>query len=111
MLHDLVINASINAKDHTCVAMDDSSMVCFGRNVQDQCDAPADLGPVKAVAAGRQHTCVVQDAGRRVCLGHKEFSECDAPVDLGAVKAVAASDWYIALCKMMDVVEFVWEER
>ena len=63
--------------------------MCFGLNDFSQCDVPADLGPVIAVAAGAYHTCAVKEGGQLVCFGLNVSSQCDVPADLGPVIAAA----------------------
>ena len=46
-----------------------------GSNLFGQCDVPADLGPVSAVAAGRVHTCAVRGDGQLVYFGSKEHGQ------------------------------------
>ena len=47
-------------RDHACAVQYDGRLVCFGWNFHGQCNVPADLGPVMAVAAGGCHTCAIQ---------------------------------------------------
>merc|ERR1711963_668601 len=67
-------------------------MVCFGRNDEGQCDAPPDVGLVKAVAAGRTHTCVVKADGEMVCFGNSDEGQCDVPPDVGRVTVIATGN-------------------
>ena len=75
-------------------------MVCFGDNMQGQCNAPPDLGPVKTVAAGLSHTCAVKADGELVCFGDNMDGQCDVPPDLGPVKAVAAGLYHTCSVKV-----------
>ena len=58
--------------------------------VAGQCDVPADLGPVVAVAGGGAHTCAVKASGELVCFGWNFDGQCAVPADLGAV---AVAGW------------------
>ena len=80
--------------DTTCAVQGDGMLKCFGSNECGQCDVPADLGPVVAVAAGWHHTCAVQSDGMLKCFGGNEFGQCDVPADLGPVVAVAAGRYH-----------------
>ena len=56
-------------KNHTCAVRTDGRLVCFGDDRAGQCNVPADLGPILAVAAHTQRTCAVRADGRLVCFG------------------------------------------
>ncbi|OLP75846.1 E3 ISG15--protein ligase Herc6 [Symbiodinium microadriaticum] len=57
-----------------------------------QCDLPADLGPILAVSAGFGHTCAVRADGELICFGWNHAGQCDVPADLGPVLAVSAGN-------------------
>jgi len=67
---------------HICAVQCDGRLICFGRNTYGQCDVPADLGPLMAVAAGAFHTCALQCDGRLICFGHNTCGQCNVPADL-----------------------------
>ena len=87
----------------------DGQLVCFGRNVEGQCDVPSDLGPILAVSAGYHHTCVIKTTGQLRCFGSNiqyvqnikpgqvvnvqkgNLGLCDVPAHLGPTLAVAAN--------------------
>ena len=79
----------------------DGQLVCVGSNHFGQCDVPADLGAVSAVAAGGHHTCAVWGDVQLICVGSNHYGQCDVPADLGAVSAVAAGRFILVQCGAM----------
>ena len=98
-------NCSVAASELNTVAISEAGelaglLVCVGDNHRGQCDAPPDLGPVVAVAAGGGHTCAVKASGELVCFGYNHmFGQCDVPPDLGPVVAVAAGESHTCAVK------------
>ena len=60
----------------------DGELVYFGRNDFGQCDVPADLGSVVAIAAGALPTCAARGDGELVCFGRNDCGQCNVPADL-----------------------------
>ena len=60
----------------------DGQLVCFGINDYGECNVPADLRAVVAIAAGYSHTCAVRGDGQLSCFGLNDV-QCNVPADLG----------------------------
>lgn len=67
------VNYQVSAgKYHTC-ALDDSGVVCWGSNKDNQLSVPVLSNP-RQISAGDEHTCAVDDSGV-VCWGAQETGE------------------------------------
>jgi hypothetical protein len=62
---------------------------CWGYNYDGQCDVPADLGTVSAIAGGAYHTIALRTDGTVRCWGSNGDGQCNVPVDLGTATAIA----------------------
>lgn len=92
--------------EHTCVALADGAVWCWGRNNREQLGlaqaeaaratpaaVPGLAGvKIRALAAGRQHTCAIDEASEVWCWGsdsHGQLGQRDRPVVLGGNGAPA----------------------
>jgi hypothetical protein len=60
---------------HACAIQLDDTVKCWGDNVEGTTDVPADLGPVKDLAAATYNTCALKLDGSPVCWGTKKYNE------------------------------------
>jgi len=56
---------------HACAIQLDDTVKCWGDNIEGTTDVPADLGPVKDIAAATYNTCAIKPDGQIVCWGTK----------------------------------------
>jgi alpha-tubulin suppressor-like RCC1 family protein len=63
---------------------------CWGDNTDGQCNTPATLGTVAAIAAGGYHTVALKQDGTVACWGNNGSGQCNTPASLGTVTAIAA---------------------
>ena len=68
--------------EHTCVAVRDGTVRCFGQNTEGQSGPPAlsgtpipGLNDVVAIAAGRFHSCALRATGAVLCWGRNRFGQ------------------------------------
>jgi len=64
--------------------------VAWGDNYFGQCNVPASLSNVVAVAAGGQHSLALKQDGTVVAWGTNNYGQCNVPASLSNVVAVAA---------------------
>jgi hypothetical protein len=57
---------------HTCAALSDGRVECWGWNEDGQTNPPAALGGVTALAAGFYHTCAIDSLGAVWCWGRDD---------------------------------------
>jgi hypothetical protein len=58
---------------HACAIQLDDTVRCWGDDIDGTTDVPADLGPVRAIAAATYNTCAVKPAGDVVCWGTRRL--------------------------------------
>jgi hypothetical protein len=63
---------------------------CWGDNTSGQCNPPAGLGEVRAIAAGLSHVVAARSDGSVVCWGANGLGQATVPASLGFVTAVGA---------------------
>ena len=63
---------------------------CWGNNTLGQCNVPADLGTVTAIAAGARHAVALTSAGAVRSWGSNQFGQTGVPADLGIATLLAA---------------------
>jgi hypothetical protein len=63
---------------------------CWGSNSHGQCNVPADLSTVVAIAAGGVHSVALQQEGTVRCWGSNSYGQCNVPTGLGPVTAISA---------------------
>ena len=71
---------------HVCGLRDDSTVTCWGADLDGQSDAPA--GRFPSVSAGGEHTCGLHENHTIVCWGHSGSGRIDPP--RGEFQAVSA---------------------
>jgi len=64
--------------------------VAWGDNYFGQCNVPAGLSDVVAVAGGGEHSLALKQDGTVVAWGANYYGQCNVPVGLNNVVAVAA---------------------
>ncbi len=75
------------------------TMVAWGSNKNSQCDVPANLTGVVAIAAGSAHSLALEQDGTVVAWGSKTFGQSTVPSDLGGVVAIAAGQYHTVALK------------
>jgi hypothetical protein len=58
---------------HACAIQLDDTVKCWGDNIEGTTDVPANLGPVKDIAASTYNTCAIKPDGQMVCWGTKKW--------------------------------------
>jgi hypothetical protein len=58
---------------HACAIQLDDTVRCWGDDIDGTTDVPADLGPVRDIAAATYNTCAVKPDGELVCWGTKRL--------------------------------------
>jgi len=71
-------------------AVEAGDPIAWGYNFSGQCDVPADLPRVIAIAAGGHHSLALTEAGEVIAWGNNRQGQCDVPADLPRVTAIAA---------------------
>ena len=71
-------------------------VACWGNNGEGQCNVPAELVNVTAVAAGYMHNAVIKDSGAVACWGLNDHQQCVVPVDVTNATAVAVGAFHTA---------------
>ena len=85
-----LLAASIATLASTNALRGDTAVACWGNNAQGQCNVPAGLAPITAVAAGFYHTVALKGDATVACWGYNDFGQCNVPAGLAHVIAVAA---------------------
>lgn len=75
------------------VEISNGELACSGNNRFGQCDAPAGLDDVVAVATGNWHSVALRSGGEVVCWGRNQEGQCETPADLGAITVVFATPY------------------
>lgn len=70
----------------------DGSILAWGDNSRGQCDLPADLGPIAAIAAGAGHTVVLKADGTVRGWGANWNGQCGPPAGVSNVLGIAAGN-------------------
>jgi alpha-tubulin suppressor-like RCC1 family protein len=70
---------------HNLALKKDGTVVSWGYNWQHQCNVPAGLSLVVAVAAGAYHSLALRDDGTVVSWGHNQWLQSEAPSGLTGV--------------------------
>ena len=89
-----LLAASIATLASTGVLRGDTAVACWGDNSSGQCNVPAGLGPVSAVAAGYFHTVALKGDTTVACWGRNDLGQCNVPAGLAPVIAVAAGGYH-----------------
>ena len=93
-----LLAASIATLASTNALRGDGPVACWGENGAGECDVPAGLATVIAVAAGYSHTVALKGDATVACWGYNYHGQCDVPAGLATVTAVAAGgDHTVAL--------------
>jgi hypothetical protein len=58
---------------HACAIQMDDTVRCWGDNIDGTTEVPADLGPVRDIAASTYSTCAVRPDGELVCWGTRKL--------------------------------------
>ncbi|MBF0363018.1 MAG: hypothetical protein HQK49_18505 [Oligoflexia bacterium] len=74
---------------HSCALKNDGSVVCWGRNNENQSTPPFGLSDVKSIALGGIHSCALKNDGSVVCWGYNGYSQSTPPRGLSDVKSIA----------------------
>ena len=77
----------------------DGIVMCWGYNGYGQCNVPAGLANVTAVAAGGDHNVALKGDGTVACWGSNNSGQCDVPAGLAPVTAVAAGQLHTVALK------------
>ena len=82
-------------------------VAAWGENVDGQCDVPAGLADVVAVAAGEYHSLALKADGTVIAWGANWDGQCDIPAGLADVVAVAAGEYH-SLALKADGTVIAW---
>lgn len=77
---------------HNLAVRSNGTVIGWGYNVDGECDVPAGLSDVTAVAAGNSHSLALRKNGTVIGWGYNGEGECDVPAGLSDVTAVAAGN-------------------
>lgn len=77
----------------------------WGDNLSGQCQVPAGLANVTAIAAGGYHTVALREDGTVVAWGHNLSGQCDVPAGLSGVTAIAAGQYHTVVLKSDGTVD------
>ena len=80
-----LLAASIATLASTNGLRGDTAVACWGDNQFGQCDVPAGLAPVTAVAAGYGHTVALKGDATVACWGLNNYGQCNVPAGLANV--------------------------
>ncbi len=94
-----LLAASIATLASTNALRGDTAVVCWGLNDYGQCNVPAGLAPVIAVAAGYFHTVALKGDATVACWGYNLQGQCNVPAELAIVTAVAAGYYHTVALK------------
>jgi hypothetical protein len=74
---------------HTIAILNDTSVSCWGRNLEGQCNTPAGLTSVVQAAGGDAFTTALRADGTTVCWGMNASGQCNPPTSLVHATQVA----------------------
>ena len=89
-----LLAASIATLASTNALRGDTAVACWGRNDFGQCNVPAGLANVTAVAAGYEHTVALKGDATVACWGYNDYGQCNVPAGLAPVTAIAAGSYH-----------------
>jgi hypothetical protein len=69
----LHLEEALGGTRHACAIQLDDTVRCWGDNIDGTTDVPADLGPVRDIAAATYSTCAVRPDGELVCWGTRRL--------------------------------------
>ena len=101
LVADYMVNAGYG---HSC-ALDDTGVVCWGKNAYGQTTVPSLTNPTQ-VSAGHGHTCALDDTGV-VCWGNSDRGQTTVPA-LSNPTQVSASAGYGHSCALDDTGVVCW---
>lgn len=87
-------------RQHTCVALRNGSVACFGECLTSGdvplCSVPPNLGPATSLSAGEEHTCALLTSGLVTCWGgSNQYGERDVMIGVNEpVVAVTAGAYH-----------------
>ena len=97
-----LLAASIATLASTNALSGDTAVACLGRNYEGQCNVPAGLANVIAIAAGLYHTVALKGDATVACWGYNDSGQCNVPAGLAPVIAVAASGFHTVALTNLD---------
>jgi len=94
----------------SATAVEAGDPIAWGYNSSGQCDVPADLPSVTAIAAGFYHSLVLTDTGKVIAWGSNEYGQCTVPAEAeSGVTAIAAGRYHsLALTDTGKVIAWGW---
>ena len=93
-LDDVIAVSGAEGGDHSLALKRDGTVVAWGLNNWHQCDVPAGLGEVVAVAAGGYTSLALKIDGTVAAWGDNSRGQCDVPSGLNRVVAIAAGSTF-----------------
>ncbi|MHB0937108.1 MAG: HYR domain-containing protein [Armatimonadota bacterium] len=85
-------------------------LVAWGQNTSGQCNVPATLADVIAVAGGNWHSLALKADGTVAAWGDNTFGQGSMPAGLSGVQAIAAGNWHNLALKT-DGTVFAWGDN
>ena len=80
------------------------NLVAWGNNKDGQCNVPANLSGVVAIAMGSEHTVTLKQDGTVVAWGGNTFGQTKVPAGLSGVVAIAAGHYHTVALKQDGTV-------
>ncbi|MFM2193711.1 MAG: Cellulosome-anchoring protein precursor, partial [Chloroflexota bacterium] len=89
---------------HTIIRNSDGQVICWGRNLEGQCNTPPAATGAIAIAAGGFHSVALLPSGTVLCWGDTAYGQCAVPAGLpGSVAIAAGQDHTAALSALGGV--------
>ena len=92
---------------HSLALTKEGTVVAWGSNDKNQCNAPSGLKDVVAIAAGRKHSLALTEDGTVVAWGWGNKNQCDVPSGLSYVVAIQAGSKH-SLALKQDGTVVAW---
>ena len=81
--------------EHLCALSLEGTVQCLGgRNLHGECNVPAALGEIVAVAAAGFVTCLLDVSGQLTCFGQNQYGQCDVPPNSGPFRSMSTSGFH-----------------
>ena len=85
-----VVKIAAGYYGHTLALRADGTVIAWGENSSGECNVPAGLRGIVAIAAGGHHCLVLKSDGTIVSWGYNSYGQTNVPAGLSNVVAIAA---------------------